>query len=69
MAHADRSRRSIRMTDAPRKVIAHVTCGAVTLKLTLTSKLKKKPFSEAVLVPFLKAYYLVNFRVRRIVVF
>lgn len=33
-----------------------VECDDVTLKLTLTSKLQKKPFKEAVLIPFLKAY-------------
>jgi hypothetical protein len=33
-----------------------VSCGDVTLKITLTPKLLKKPFEEAVLAPFLKAY-------------
>lgn len=33
-----------------------MSCGDVTLKITLTPKLLKKPFEEAVLAPFLKAY-------------
>ena len=33
-----------------------VSCGEVTLQLTLTSKLLAKPFEDAVLKPFLKAY-------------
>jgi hypothetical protein len=33
-----------------------VTCGEVSLKLTLTSKLLKKSFADAVLTPFIKAY-------------
>ena len=31
-----------------------VTLGEVELKLTLTSKFLKKPFDDAVIVPFLK---------------
>lgn len=33
-----------------------VTCGDVSLKLTLTAKQLAKPFDQAVLAPFLKAY-------------
>ena len=35
---------------------ARVTCGDVTLKLTLSEKLLARPFADAVLSPFLKAY-------------
>jgi hypothetical protein len=34
-----------------------VSCGDVTLKITLTPNLLKKPFEDAVLAPFLKAYF------------
>lgn len=33
-----------------------VSCDGVSLKLTLTPKMLKKPLDEAVLAPFLKAF-------------
>lgn len=42
------------MAEDARKI--KVTCGDVTLQLTLSTKLLAKPFEEAVLRPFLKAY-------------
>ena len=41
---------------APRKVVCRVKLNAVTLKLTLNSKLLAKPLTAAVLTPFLNAY-------------
>lgn len=39
-----------------RKVVCTVSCGAVTLKLTLTEKFLLKQFSSSVVEPFLKAF-------------
>ena len=44
------------MNEAPRKVIAHVTCGSVTLKLTLGSKVLAKSLKDGCLTPFLGVY-------------
>jgi len=36
--------------------VCNVTCDDMTLKITLSPNLLKKPFEESVLGPFLKAY-------------
>ena len=48
---------SVQMADPkPRKVIAQVKCGEITLKLTLTAKVLAKPLKDGCITPFLGAY-------------
>lgn len=44
------------MPDESEEMQVRVECDDVTLKLTLSAKMQKKPFHAAVLTPFLKAY-------------
>ena len=46
----------VAMAEPARKVIATVTCGAVTLKLTLTAKVLAKSLRDGCITPFLGAF-------------